>query len=131
MSIKKVRNAERGFTLIELLIVVAIIGIISAIAYPSYTNYLNRAAKAEGSAMLLEVMERQEQEYRRNISYTTDLTKLGYTGAVKTESGKHVVTAASCGGTNRIRCVELTATDQTPAGNNMKLDSRGNKEGWD
>jgi len=116
-----------GFSLIELMIVIAIIGIIAAIGYPSYTNYLVRSARAEASAMLLEVMEKQEQRYRTTLNYTTDLTELGYADPLITESGRHTITAAACTGR---RCVELTANPQAPhpaADPALTLDSRGKK----
>lgn len=125
------RGMIQGFTLIELMIVIAIIGIIAAIGYPSYTNYLQRAGRAEASALLLEVMEKQEQFYRRNLTYTNDLTELGYTGAVAVESGRYqIAQPAACGSSIR-RCVELTATSQDKQGanDNLTLTSRGEKGG--
>ncbi len=123
---------NRGFSLIELLIVVAIIGIIAAIAYPSYQNYLTRAARAEASAKLLEVMERQEQYYRRELKYTATLTDLGYGAMVETGSQRHVITAEACGTSIR-RCVNLKATAQNASAGDatLELSSRGEKGNWD
>lgn len=125
-----IKQTKRGFTLIELLIVVAIIGIIAAIGYPSYTNYVVRAARAEASALLLEVMERQEQLYRSQRTYTADLTDLGYGANVATESGKHVITAALCGAGSVRRCINLSAAPQNNDPLTLQLDSRGTKVGW-
>ena len=134
--IKANKKNKSGFTLIELLIVVAIIGIIAAIAYPSYTNYVVRSARAEASALLLEVMAKQEQWYRRKLVYTTDLTDLGYPNPLVTESDRHVVTAFTsngCGGGLSIRCINLQARPQAPhpvSDDPLTLDSRGTKTGW-
>lgn len=120
----------RGFTLIELLIVVAIMGIIAAIAYPSYTQYLKRAGRAEGVSMLMQVMERQENHYRNNLTYTTDLSALGYANAAAdSETGLYSVSAGTCASGTIRRCVLLTATAQnTQAGDgNFTLNSRGER----
>lgn len=78
-NLSKTRNASSlGFSLIEMMIVLAIVGILSAIAYPTYTKYLVRSGRAEGVAMLFQVMERQENHYRNKLTYVTDLTKLGF-----------------------------------------------------
>jgi len=62
------KQRMRGFTLIELLIVVAIIGILAGIGYPAYGNYMVSARNAEAKALLLDVMEKQEQWYRTNAN---------------------------------------------------------------
>ncbi|MEM7258660.1 MAG: type IV pilin protein, partial [Pseudomonadota bacterium] len=64
--------------MIELLIVVVIIGIIAAIGYPQYNRYILQAGRSEGAGALMELMERQEHFYRDNLTYSTDLTALGY-----------------------------------------------------
>jgi len=135
--IKTNKKTTGGFTLIELMIVVAIIGIIAAIGYPSYTNYLVRSARAEASALLLEVMERQEQRYRKELQFTADLTDLGYPDPLLTESERHeIVTSTSaqgCSGGVRIRCIQLQAQPRAPHPTTdtvLTLDSRGKKTGW-
>ncbi len=127
------KSRVRGFSLIELLIVVSIVGILVAFALPSYTQYMVRAGRTEASATLLAVMERQEQYYRNNLSYTTTLTDLGYGAAnVESESGLYRVTAGTCdGGLTIRRCVSLTATalERQVSDGNITLNSRGEKTG--
>jgi len=134
----EMKKNSRGFSLIELIIVVAIVGIIAGIGYPSYANYLSRAARGEASAMLLDVMEKQEQYYRRKLTYTTDLTDLripGLTtdGSLVTDSERHEISVDKCPNVSSIRrCVLLTAKAQNGQSGepDMSLDSRGTKIGW-
>lgn len=119
-----------GFTLIELMIVVAIIGIISAIAYPSYSQYLVKAGRAEGMSMLLQVMERQENHYRNKLTYSTDLSQIGFgSGNVESETGKYSISAETCASGSIKRCVLLTATGQGRqiGDGDFTLNSRGEK----
>ena len=105
----------KGFTIIELMIVVAIIGIIAAIGFPSYTTNLHKAGRAEGSALLLDVMEKQEQYYRRNRTYTVELTDLGLTGVVETERYKIVSPMEACANTTIRRCVLICLLYTSPS----------------
>ena len=121
-----------GFTLIELLIAVAILGILTAIAYPSYTQYLLRAGRSEATSSLLEAMERQEQFYRNNLTYTTKLTDLGYSDPLKSETDRYRIAAGACDSLAIRRCVKLTATaqpKQAADGPTITLNSRGEKTG--
>lgn len=128
--IRNMTVKARGFTLIELLIVVAIIGIISAVAYPSYQQYLVKAGRAEGVSMLMQVMERQENHYRSNLTYVTDLSSLGYANASSdSETGLYSIAAGTCASGSIRRCVLLTATAQNrQAGDgDFTLNSRGER----
>ncbi len=120
-----------GFTLIELMITVAIVAIVAAIAYPAYTEQMAKSRRAEGKAMLMEVMGAEERFYSLNSTYTTSLTAtLGYpdagSGAVASEEDRYRITAAACGG-GIAECVQLTATPQIADANcgNLTLDSTG------
>ncbi len=134
MSDMKKQKNYAGFTLIELLIAVAIVGIIAAIGYPSYSQYLLKSGRSEGVAALLQMMERQENYYRDNLSYTASASQLGYTSAtVASETGRYTLSASQCGSESIARCVLLTATPD-PQGKqaadttgNLTVNSRGVK----
>ena len=122
---------QAGFTLIELMITVTIVAILAAIAYPAYTEQMAKSRRAEGKAMLMEVMGAQERFYSLNSTYTTSLTgTLGYPdaggGAVSSDEDRYRVSAAACGG-GIGQCVQLTATPQIadPRCGNLTLDSTG------
>lgn len=121
-------HLNKGFTLIELMICVAIIGILASIAYPSYQQYVVESRRSEGIAMLLQVMQQQERYYTEEMSYTTDLTDLGFSVANPTsQNSNYAISAALCGSDSLNRCVQLTAVAQGPqaADGNLTLNSRG------
>lgn len=93
------RKYMKGVTLMELMIVVVILSILAAIGYPSYRQYVARAKRNEAKAGLLQIATLQERFYLQNNSYTTDLTRLGFTVAANapSETGTYVfnVTAAN------------------------------------
>jgi type IV pilus assembly protein PilE len=124
----------RGFTLIELMVAVAVVAILASIAYPLYVDQVVKARRSDGQSMLMELMNRQEQYYTNNNTFTTDLTDLGYGSAsdVPSEEGWYDVSAAACGG-GISDCVALTAEaqaaqeNQDTECNDLTLDSLGNK----
>lgn len=91
------RRLTRGVTLVELLIVIVIVGILSALAYPSYRQYVTRAKRIEAKAPLLQIATNQERFYLQNNTYTTDMTKLGFTksGNMLSETGAYKVNVDS------------------------------------
>lgn len=123
---------KQGFTLIEILIVIAILGIIATFAFPAYQKQMESARRAEGIALLNQVMQAQERDYVDSRTYQTDLTVLGYAAdPVVSETNYYQVTAAACGGSIAV-CVELTATGigaQSGTGD-LTLNSRGSKSGF-
>lgn len=129
------RYGDRGFTLIEVMIVVAILGIIVAIAMPSYQDSVRKSRRSDGMALINQIMQAQERFFVNNMTYTTDLTDLGYgsAGGVDSAEEHYKVSASACGG-GIDQCVNLTATgqkDQAKDGN-LELNSQGLRSGsWD
>ena len=72
------RRRTVGFSMIELFVVMAIIVILSAIAYPSYISYKVRANRAAAQAVLMDLVNRQQQYFIDARSYSNNLTTLGY-----------------------------------------------------
>ncbi|KEI72831.1 hypothetical protein GV64_20770 [Endozoicomonas elysicola] len=118
---------NKGFSLIELMIALVIVGILVSIVFPSYRQYVVESRRSDGIAMLMWVMQQQERFYTEQLSYTTDLTQLGFTANPASENNNYTINAAQCGTDPLNRCVLLTAVpqgDQTGDGN-LTLNSRG------
>jgi len=129
-------NTEKGMTLIELIIVVLVISLIAMVAYPSYLESVRKTRKTDGISMINKVMQAQERFFVNNLTYTADLTNLGFPNATNlpSEKGFYLVSAAACGG-GITECVNITTTAQgsqnsgTPADDNLQLNSQGAKSG--
>ncbi|MBX2885321.1 MAG: prepilin-type N-terminal cleavage/methylation domain-containing protein [Granulosicoccus sp.] len=122
-----------GFTLVELLIVIAIIGMLAGTAIPSLLSQTIKSRRADGMVELSRVLKHQERYFLNNMTYTTELSKLGFTldnGAVLSEEGLYHITAATCDDANIARCVQLTATplDSQKDDGTLSLNSRGDKD---
>jgi len=74
----QIRKNMRGLTLMELMIVVVIVGILATVAYPNYREFAARAKRNEARAALLQIATNQERFYLQNGTFTTDLTRLGF-----------------------------------------------------
>ena len=120
---------DKGFSLIELMIVVVIIGIIASVAVPSYQRNVLKSGRGEGMSALLDVMRAQENFFANEFTYTSDLTLLNYNAALRTNTGKYLITARQCAVGDLTECVLLTATAQQEQSvdGNLTLDSRGDR----
>lgn len=131
------KTAQKGMSLIELVIVIGIIAILGAIVYPSYMDSVVKTRKTDGLAMINKVMQAQERFFVNNLTYTANLTQLGFASATNlpSEEGYYLISAAACG--NGITsCVNITAVAQgsqnTAAADsvdNLGLNSQGTKTG--
>lgn len=130
------KTKQSGMSLIELMIVVAIVGILGAIVYPSYRDSIVKTRKTDGISMVNKVMQAQERFFINNLTYTVNLTQLGFGAAnnLPSEEGFYLVSAAACGG-GIAQCVNITSVAQgaqstgTPADDNLSLNSQGTKTG--
>ena len=125
-------DKSKGFSLVELMVVVAIIAIIAGIGIPQYNQQVTSAKRSDGMQMLTRIMASQERYFSNEISYTTDLTDLGFASSANLESteGNYKITATACAGGIQ-QCVLLTAVPQGGQlkDGNLTLNSRGAKTG--
>lgn len=122
----------RGFNLIELIIVVAIVSILAAVAFPSYQDSVRKSNRTDGQSALLEMISRMERYFYNENTYTTNLTKLGYSSAamVASPEGHYELSVLTATVNCPIAtCVTVQATAinaQAPDGN-LTIDSLGQK----
>lgn len=125
-------NKQRGMTLIELMIVIAIVAIIGMVAFPSYLASIKKTRTTDGVAMIHKVMQAQERFFVNTLSYTADLTALGFGAAnnLPSEEGFYLVSAVACGGDIAV-CVNITAVAQgaQDTEGNLSLNNQGTKTG--
>ena len=123
----------QGVTLIELLIVVIIVGILAGIAFPAYTAYTIRSNRSDGYVLAVEVMQAQERFFADQLTYTIDLTDLGFAtaGNIDTEAAHYKVSAAACSGGTIAQCVIVTGVAQSTQSSDgdLSVNSRGAKTG--
>lgn len=128
------KNKLQGFSLIELMIVVAIVGIIAAVAYPSFMEQVRKSRRSDGITMINTVIKAQERHFVNELTYSVDLTDMGFASAndVDSQEGYYKVSAATCAGGLAIdRCVKVTAVAQGSqvSDGDLSLNTRGQKEG--
>ncbi len=92
------RLRYNGFSFIEVIIIIVILAVVIAVAYPSYEQYLVNTRRGEGRAILMRVMEQQQRYFANGLTYTTNLTELGYPVAsgVTSQEGHYKVRAIHC-----------------------------------
>jgi len=128
-------NRAAGFTLMEVMIVIVIIAILLGAGLPGYQESLRKGRRSEAKAGLMEVANRQEQYMLDRSTYTTDLTRLGYTSPLITDEGHYGIVVEQCDGGSIENCYKLTASplNSSPQIKDTKcgkfvLNSRGVRE---
>ena len=107
-------SKQKGVTLLELMVVVVIIGIIASIAYPSYTQFIVKSKRTAGSAVLLQVADRQQQFFMDNKQYATKFSSLGYgSDDIMINDDGTIVGASDSRRTYKIALSGTTATSYT------------------
>ena len=119
--------------MVELLIVVIIIGILAGVAIPAYQSYTIRSNRSDGYVLLNEILQAQERFFSDQLTYTSDLTDLGYAVAsnIDTDAGYYKVSGAACGAGTIAQCVVITGVAQNSQSSDgdMSINSRGTKTG--
>ena len=72
------KSNNMGMTLIELMISVAIVGILAAVAYPAYVDHYAQSYRSDVLRELVKAVNRQEAYYSDQMTYTANMTNLGY-----------------------------------------------------
>lgn len=85
-----------GFTLIELMVVIVVATILITIAVPSYTSQMRKAHRTDARTAVLDLAQREERYLSTNSSYTTDPTKLGYSGTFPVTVGSGYYQLSVC-----------------------------------
>ncbi len=111
----------QGFTLLEMMAVVAIIGILAAIAYPTYQDAVRKARRAEGWAVLMQLMQQQERYFSTHTSYIAfsseavdeDEKKFKWFSGASASSSAYEIKAAHCLDETIKNCVVVSAVPGT------------------
>ncbi len=119
---------QSGFTLIEVMIAAVILAILTAIALPSYQNQMRTNKRTEAENLLLEVASKQQRFFSDQMTYTNDVTALGYTAPLQTESGAYTLTIALGAGGSSYTITATATPDQAKDGcGNLTLTNVGQK----
>jgi len=100
-----------GFSLLEILIVLAIASILLLIITPSFQSMIQDKRKLQGEALLLELRQKEEHYFSKNLTYTVQLGDVGYNAnAANTDNEVfYKITAQSCPDGSIVECVLLIA----------------------
>ena len=103
------RRSMAGLTLVEVLVVSMLVAVIAAIALPAYQEQVRKGRRAEGRAMLIDVMNREHRFFADNSAYTTDITGSLSFNPATSENGHYALAVTSIGATVHVL---LTASPQ-------------------
>ena len=95
---KNSKPRQHGMSLVELLVTIAIVAILGVFAFPSYLDFQERARRADAKIALQKIAAFEERFYASNLTYTADLTQLGFIDN-ETESGFYVMSIPAANNT--------------------------------
>lgn len=132
------QKSHLGFTLIELMVTVAIVGILVAVATPAYVSYYAQSYRSDVLRELVRVVNRQEEYFSDQLTYTADMTKLGM-GAdpYVVESGLYTIDVVTTDSTDLTQGYLLRATAKAeqakndPSCKSISIDHLGSKSALD
>ncbi len=116
----------RGFTLIEIIIAVTIIGILMAIAIPSYQDHLKKGRRADASAFLSDVANKQAAYLLDARSYGTTLAEIG-AAPPTTVTNFYTLTVAAGVGPPPSFTITATPSGQQAGDGTLSIDNVGTK----
>ncbi len=136
--------SQAAFTLIELLTVLAIVAILGTLALPSYQAALCKARRAEAKAVLLSLMQQQEQVYAQRSAYVafsadssaSDARQFKWFSGATPATSAYEIEASACTGRLIAECIALSAHPGTSNVNphfldrqcgTLRIDSYGRK----
>ena len=135
---KQHRLKKTGFTLIELMVTIAIIGILAAIATPAYIEYYAQSYRSDALRELTIIVNRQEEYFSDQFTYTSDMTKLGMDAdPYVVDSGQYQIDVVVDDDTDLTQGYVLQATAKTNQASNdpgcvsMSIDHLGQKSAKD
>ena len=107
------RLKQTGFTLIELMLTVAIVGILAGVAYPSFMDSVKKGNRNDARSALTRAVASQERFFATSLTYTSDVTNIGFQAGGVTENGHYVITAAAGATGDLASSYVVTATAAT------------------
>ena len=108
-----------GLTLVELMVSVAIVGVLAAVAYPAYVDHYAQSYRSDVMRELVKAVNRQEAYYSDQMTYTANMTNLGYsTDPYVVENAMFTIDVVETEGMDLTQTFELKATAVTAQKNN-------------
>lgn len=130
------KKQQSGFTLIELMIVVAVIALLASITIPSYQEHVRKARRAEAQALMLDIVNREEQYILDQRQYTESPVAMSVTHdsfactAANCSNNFYVITIDADNATSPPEyTITATAQGKQVDDGNLTLDSTGAKTG--
>lgn len=118
-------HRQIGATLLEILAVLAVLGVMMSIGFPAYQSIIQDKRHLQGETMLLDLLQRQEQYYSSNDSYTITPADINYDPSKASSDNKiyYTIEAEPCAGRQISQCVHLIASPILPGDSYLSVSS--------